>query len=309
MGARLLLRVGGVLVVLWLALVTGMVALGSTRTITPISFVRLEPRPTLFALDPHNRVAVPVFASGRLGTIMTHAWSPDGTKLAVLTQGWSTLVTVRDASGDAWTFDTPEQAHRNGVHWNADSTQLVMLHGRSYTRVDVASRQLDRVVLAGNLFAEVDFFVPLTPTTALIRGQSTLREPTLYYTLNLVTGDLSEPPPLPCRGNPNGYNARATAMGEWRAVYICVREGGVLLADGDAAPRVLHGPLLFDDIRYFRGGVWLSPDTSQVLFVRDSANAVQTGRAGIYVQDVRAGVEQQVWHGATVAQVQWAGLP
>ncbi len=304
MGNRLL-RVMGGLFVLWLALVMGALVLGTTRSATPVSFVLARPQAPLLTFDPGTAITYTLFSPNVGELLVNYAWSPNGKRLAVTQlRDNQTVINVREPDGHWWSFESPQPFRGNWVHWSADSTHLVILHGQTYTLVDMGTRTRNTLSLEANLFAEVDFFVSLTPTTALVRGQMALDEPLQYYMLDLPTGDLSVPPTLPCEASPDSYDGWARPGGGLRGVYICVPDG-IFLADGNTTPRKLLGDTIFDDLRYFRKGVWLSPDGNRVLFQRDSNNAHSAGRGGIYVLDVATRDAWRVldWQGVT--HVRW----
>lgn len=298
-------RLAGVLAALWGVLVAGAGGLGAARTAEAVSFVYFPPATALATLDPATGVVYRLLTPTPGDLILDYAWSPDGQRLAVnVREGDTTALYIRERGGGWRVLVRSLLSPR--VHWGADGAQLVLLNGTGYTLLDPTTGALATISVAGGLFAETDFFVPLGPTTALIRGQAALSDPLRYYTLHLPTGELGAPPPLPCANNPTSYHAGRAPAGGWRAVYVCVREGGIFLADAGTAPRTLYDVTIIDDLRYFRRGVWLSPRGTRVLLHRNSVMAGNAGRAGVYVYDLETESERRVLGGyAVVNQAQW----
>lgn len=250
-----LLRVTGLLAVLWLLLVTlARVTAPPSRAVSYLTTTGVGP----YALDLRLNVRARLLTVGTHQRVMGYNWEPGG-RLALFVFGMDhNEVWVRSPDGALMTVRTPIQSA--DVNWSPTGDAVIMIHGDALTRLDPTTGAAHRQPLAAPLYTLRNVFIPLAADAALVQGRRASGELPFYYTLNLQSGDSVQANDLPCGGAP----ASITAAGDDALLYTCQRANVLYLRVGETVQSLVTTEQLGQPGEISRAR--LSPDGTQVLF-------------------------------------------
>ncbi len=290
-----LLRVIGLLVLLWLVLIVGVQIIGAATPLLAVSYMD-KGHSQLKALDARVNVSALLLDVTTNRQVLNYTWKPEG-EVAL-------LVASRDRR-EVWVRAPGEPGRMLGstgafgsVNWSPDGDAIHILNPYWVFMWDAMTGQVEQQPLVDPLYTGLNVYVPLSSAEVLVLGKrESLGLAYFPYQLNLNTGVSVLAVELPC-GDPS----RVVEMTDGENGCIQQQRAALYLETGDEA----H-PLVTAAQIGMGGHVLhpqLSPDGTRVLFAYETAQSLPW--SDYYTVRLRDGALRRlnVW-GGNARDVQW----
>ncbi len=273
MAARLL-RITGLLLVLWLVLVTAAM-LAAPPTLA-VSYAPQTLPGQIHAVDLNRGLEVPLLRVPN-SYVVSHAWDARSGQLAVAVNIGGDF----DGVFDVWVRGPGRtlQRHRVGtsfdmfglsnVIWSEDADEIILLRAIGLARLDLTTGDIQHQEFMSGLSIPLQRLVLPQPTNEVVVAvQQSLGDFSDYHILDLQTAELTLATDLPCSDKPR---VMAPALDGDR-FYVCSSEMVIYLEDTTSA-RPLITLDAFDGVGSL-DAPQISPDGTHILFNYTTPTAV-----------------------------------